>query len=308
MRGPGRPSGPASRRARRSHPAGDRRRAGLVGSFAGGAAAAPGIPSNLLAHHLDVLEQVGLITRSRSSGDGRRRYVHLLRDGLDGLLPGRRRPGRAGAVRVHRELGSLPARRRAVDPSSPSSRPTAPAPTPPSGCTPAPSLPPDGPGSTSPTPVPARSTTSRRRPALVITVCDRAHEELDPARRGCTGRSPIRSPRRAARRSTPPSPSCAAASPVSSACGMTELDARSPRPAPAASSSTSPAGWSPRRSAPACSIVAVIGSGIMASRLSPDDVGLQLLENAAATAGALIGADPDASAPSPAPTSTPSSP
>ncbi len=36
-------------------------------------------------------------------------------------------------------------------------------------------------------------------------------------------------------------------------------------------------------------LVAVIGSGIMASRLSPDDVGLQLLENAAATATALIG-------------------
>jgi glycerol uptake facilitator-like aquaporin len=36
-------------------------------------------------------------------------------------------------------------------------------------------------------------------------------------------------------------------------------------------------------------IIAVIGSGIMASRLSPDDVGLQLLENAAATAGALVG-------------------
>src|SRR4029450_12404020 len=35
-------------------------------------------------------------------------------------------------------------------------------------------------------------------------------------------------------------------------------------------------------------IIAVIGSGIMASRLSPGDVGLQLLENAAATAGALI--------------------
>ena len=35
-------------------------------------------------------------------------------------------------------------------------------------------------------------------------------------------------------------------------------------------------------------IVAVIGSGIMASRLSPGDVGLQLLENAVATAGALI--------------------
>ncbi|HWL43364.1 MAG TPA: MIP/aquaporin family protein [Ilumatobacter sp.] len=36
-------------------------------------------------------------------------------------------------------------------------------------------------------------------------------------------------------------------------------------------------------------IIAVIGSGIMASRLSPNDLGLQLLENAAATAGALIG-------------------
>jgi glycerol uptake facilitator-like aquaporin len=36
-------------------------------------------------------------------------------------------------------------------------------------------------------------------------------------------------------------------------------------------------------------IIAVIGSGVMASRLSPTDVGLQLLENAAATAGALIG-------------------
>jgi len=36
-------------------------------------------------------------------------------------------------------------------------------------------------------------------------------------------------------------------------------------------------------------IIAVIGSGIMASRLSVNDVGLQLLENAAATAGALVG-------------------
>ena len=36
-------------------------------------------------------------------------------------------------------------------------------------------------------------------------------------------------------------------------------------------------------------IIAVIGSGIMASRLSPNDIGLELLENAAATAGALIG-------------------
>ena len=36
-------------------------------------------------------------------------------------------------------------------------------------------------------------------------------------------------------------------------------------------------------------IVAVIGSGIAASRLSTGDIGIQLLENAAATAAALIG-------------------
>jgi protein-tyrosine-phosphatase len=43
------------------------------------------IPSNLLAHHLDVLEAADLIERNRSSGDGRRRYVHLRADTLDAL-------------------------------------------------------------------------------------------------------------------------------------------------------------------------------------------------------------------------------
>jgi protein-tyrosine-phosphatase/DNA-binding transcriptional ArsR family regulator len=47
-----------------------------------------GLESNLLAHHLDVLEKVGLIERSRSSGDGRRRYVHLRRGALGALVPG----------------------------------------------------------------------------------------------------------------------------------------------------------------------------------------------------------------------------
>jgi arsenate reductase len=36
-------------------------------------------------------------------------------------------------------------------------------------------------------------------------------------------------------------------------------------------------------------LVAVVGSGIMASRLSPGDAGIELLENAAATTAALIG-------------------
>ncbi|HEX4862771.1 MAG TPA: helix-turn-helix domain-containing protein [Acidimicrobiales bacterium] len=37
-----------------------------------------GIDSNLLAHHLDVLEELGLIERVRSQGDRRRRYVRLI--------------------------------------------------------------------------------------------------------------------------------------------------------------------------------------------------------------------------------------
>ena len=35
-------------------------------------AAELGIPSNLLAHHLRVLEEAGLVLRRRSEGDGRR--------------------------------------------------------------------------------------------------------------------------------------------------------------------------------------------------------------------------------------------
>ncbi len=47
------------------------------------------IESNLLAHHLDVLESTGLVERSRSSGDGRRRYVHLVHASVGGLSPSR---------------------------------------------------------------------------------------------------------------------------------------------------------------------------------------------------------------------------
>ncbi len=44
------------------------------------------IESNLLAHHLDTLEAAGLIQRSVSSGDGRRRYIHLVPEALPGLI------------------------------------------------------------------------------------------------------------------------------------------------------------------------------------------------------------------------------
>jgi ArsR family transcriptional regulator, arsenate/arsenite/antimonite-responsive transcriptional repressor / arsenate reductase (thioredoxin) len=41
------------------------------------------IPTNLLAHHLDVLERVGLIERFVSAGDRRRRYVRLIPSAVD---------------------------------------------------------------------------------------------------------------------------------------------------------------------------------------------------------------------------------
>ena len=43
------------------------------------------MPSNLLAHHLHVLEQAGLLTRRRSEGDRRRSYLRLVPGALDSL-------------------------------------------------------------------------------------------------------------------------------------------------------------------------------------------------------------------------------
>ena len=44
-----------------------------------------GCTSNLLAHHLGVLERAGLVARHRSEADRRRTYVHLRPEALDGL-------------------------------------------------------------------------------------------------------------------------------------------------------------------------------------------------------------------------------
>jgi DNA-binding transcriptional ArsR family regulator len=45
------------------------------------------LPSNLLAHHLKVLERAGVVTRHRSEGDRRRTYLTLAPDALDTLRP-----------------------------------------------------------------------------------------------------------------------------------------------------------------------------------------------------------------------------
>ncbi|MEU4744668.1 helix-turn-helix domain-containing protein [Actinosynnema sp. NPDC023658] len=47
-----------------------------------------GLPSNLLAHHVKLLEQAGVVERSRSEGDHRRTYLRLRSAALAGLVPG----------------------------------------------------------------------------------------------------------------------------------------------------------------------------------------------------------------------------
>ena len=138
-----------------------------------------GIESNLLAHHLDVLQNVGIINRSRSSGDGRRRYVHLIRPSLDGLTPGRQVAiGTALFVCSHnsarsqlaaalwQSLTDMPADSAGTRPAA-RVHPGAIAAAKRAGL--------DLTDST-----PRALANVRKLPPLVVTVCDQAHEELDP--------------------------------------------------------------------------------------------------------------------------------
>lgn len=66
-----------------------------------------GVPSNLLAHHLDVLEAAGVIARSASHGDGRRRYVRLRPEVLAGsVVIQRQRPNTVLFVCTHNSARS----------------------------------------------------------------------------------------------------------------------------------------------------------------------------------------------------------
>ena len=59
-----------------------------------------GLPSNLLAHHLKVLEDAGIVSRHRSHADKRRTYLRLHRASLAGLLPAASTTAAAAAERV----------------------------------------------------------------------------------------------------------------------------------------------------------------------------------------------------------------
>lgn len=142
-----------------------------------------GTPSNLLAHHLGILEGAGVIERNRSEGDGRRSYWRLVH-GVVGPLagPALEAPGRvvfvctANTARSHlaaalwRAASDIPATSAGTHPGERIAR---------------------GAVATAgrhgldlPDVAPQRLDDIGRAPGggdLLITVCDRAHEELGHA-------------------------------------------------------------------------------------------------------------------------------
>jgi ArsR family transcriptional regulator, arsenate/arsenite/antimonite-responsive transcriptional repressor / arsenate reductase (thioredoxin) len=135
------------------------------------------MPSNLLAHHLHVLEQAGLITRQRSEGDRRRTYLQLIPGALESLTRPPARTARrvlfvctANSARSH--LAAALWRQASIVPAGSA------------GTHPATHIEPGAIAAAQRHRLPMR----RRRPRhiddvrqdgdLIITVCDLAHEEL----------------------------------------------------------------------------------------------------------------------------------
>jgi protein-tyrosine-phosphatase len=135
------------------------------------------MPSNLLAHHVNVLQAARLVERRRSEGDRRRSYLHLVPAVLDDLAgPARRPPTRvlfvctANTARSH--LAAALWRRSSAVPAASA------------GTHPAERIDPRALAAAerSHLPLPRRRPRSvddvRADGDLLITVCDRAHEEV----------------------------------------------------------------------------------------------------------------------------------
>jgi protein-tyrosine-phosphatase len=144
-------------------------------------AAVLAMPSNLLAHHLHVLEDAGIVTRHRSQGDRRRTYLRLnpaalaLLSGLPGLTAHRVLFVCTGnsarshlAAALWRQASGVPAAAAGTHPAQeidPGAIAAAQR-----HCLPLPRL------------RPASITDVREDGDLIVTVCDLAHEELsEPA-------------------------------------------------------------------------------------------------------------------------------
>ena len=136
------------------------------------------VPTNLLAHHLDVLEDVGLIERFGSAGDRRRRYVRLVpgpltRLGVARALP----PGQVVFVCSHNSARSQLA--AALWTARTGGAATS------AGTHPAARVHPEAVAAATRVGLDLSRAEPRLFEAgahdeLVVTVCDQAHEELDP--------------------------------------------------------------------------------------------------------------------------------
>lgn len=136
-----------------------------------------GLESNLLAHHLDVLEAAGIVTRTRSSGDRRRRYVGLRAEALAELGP---RASQTPVTALFLCSGnSARSPLAAALWTAQTGRPASSA-----GTHPAPRVHPGAVAAADRAGVDLHGVVPRSLdevsgwPELVVTVCDRAHEEL----------------------------------------------------------------------------------------------------------------------------------
>ena len=154
-------------------------------------AAMLGMASNLVAHHLNTLDRVGLISRTRSEGDRRRHYLRLLPAGLNAVaaapVPAPRRVLFVCTANSARSQLAAALWRQA------SHVPAASA-----GTHPAERIEPGAIAAAERHRLPLRRLRPRHLDQvaahgdLIITVCDRAHEELDHDAAGsrASGRRP----------------------------------------------------------------------------------------------------------------------
>lgn len=139
------------------------------------------LESNLLAHHLDVLERAGLVERVVSSGDHRRRYLHLVHETLDALTPRVRRPVRH-VLFVCTENSARSQMAAAIWNATSEGRAES------AGTQPAARVHPLAVATAARHGLDLSQARPRRledvevQPDLIVTVCDRAHEELAGAR------------------------------------------------------------------------------------------------------------------------------
>lgn len=145
-----------------------------------------GIGSNLLAHHLGVLEEAGVIERLSSAGDGRRRYLRLRPDALVAIAE----PVATLVARHVLFVCTANSARSQLAAAAWNARHEVPASS--AGTRPAAAVRPEAIEAAARAGLDLSAARTRsvdevtEEPDLVITVCDVAHEELQTLREGAT--------------------------------------------------------------------------------------------------------------------------